>query len=191
MAPGGRFCGEGEDWGDSYQFQGTPSYRMAMKLKALRVDLKKWNELEFENVVVKKVQLWSDLNALDTKEEVVDLLEEEKLEKARLQTEFKKISLLEEISWRQKSRMLYLKELFFHQMANSHRRNNAITNLKVDGVLTSDQKSIEVCFIQFYKNLFTEHKVCRPHLDVLNFPKISEDKAGRLVRPFDDVEVLG
>ena len=54
MAPGGRFCGEGEDWGDSYQFQGTPSYRMAMKLKALKADLKKWNKLEFGNVAVKK-----------------------------------------------------------------------------------------------------------------------------------------
>ena len=132
----------------------------------------------------KKIQLWSDLNALDAKEEVIVLSEEEKLEKARLQTEFKKTSLLEEISWRQKSRMLYLKELFFHQMANSHRRNNAITNLKVDGVLTSDQKSIGVCIIRFYK-------IYRPHPDVLNFPKISDDKASRLVRPFDDVEVFG
>ena len=26
---------------------------------------------------------------------------------------------------------------------------------------------------------------------MLNFPKISDDKAGRLVRPFDDVEVFG
>ena len=48
--------------------------------------------------------------------------------------------------------MLYLKEgdsntKFFHQMANSQRRNNAITNLKVDGVLTSDKKSIEDCII--------------------------------------------
>ena len=75
-------------------------------------------------------------------------------------------------------------------MANSHGRNNAIANLKVDGVLTLDQKSIKVCIIQFYKNLFTEHKVYRPYPDVLNFPKISDDKAGRLVRPFDDVEVF-
>ena len=85
------------------------------------------------------------MNALDAKEEVVVLSEEEKLEKVRLQTKFKKISLSEEISWRQKSRMLYLKEggsntKFFHQMANSHRRNNAITNLKIDGVLTYNNK---------------------------------------------------
>ena len=55
---------------------------------------------------------------------------------------------------------------------------------------SSDQKSIEDCIIQFYKNLFTEHKIC-PRPDVLNFPKISNDKAAWLVRPFDDVEVFG
>ena len=92
--------------------------------------------------------------------------------------------------------MLYLKEgdsntKFFHQMANLHRRNNALTNLKIDGVLTSNQKSIEDCNIQFYKNLFTKHKLYRPHLDVLNFPKIFDDKAGWLVRPFDEAEVFG
>ena len=47
--------GKVKNWWDSYQFQGTPSCRMAMKLKALMVDLKKWNELEFGNVAVKKI----------------------------------------------------------------------------------------------------------------------------------------
>ena len=41
-------------------------------------------------MAVKKKHMWSDLNALDAKEEVVVLSEEEKLEKARLQTKFKK-----------------------------------------------------------------------------------------------------
>ena len=82
------FVGKVKDWWDSYQFQGTPSYGMAMKLKSLKEDLKKWNELEFGNAAVNKIQLWSDLNALDAKEEAVVLLEEEKLEKASLQTEF-------------------------------------------------------------------------------------------------------
>ena len=49
------FMGKVKNWWDSYQFQGTPSYRMAMKLKALKADLKKWNELEFGNVAVKKI----------------------------------------------------------------------------------------------------------------------------------------
>jgi hypothetical protein len=32
-----------KNWWDSYQIQGTPSYILAFKLKALKEDLKKWN----------------------------------------------------------------------------------------------------------------------------------------------------
>ena len=51
---------------------------------------------------------------------------------------------LEEISWRQKSRMLCIKEgnnntKFFHKMANSHRRYNHLRNLEVDGVVFEEE----------------------------------------------------
>ena len=38
-------------WWDSYHFYGTPSYRLAKKLKALNGEFKKWNELEFGNEI--------------------------------------------------------------------------------------------------------------------------------------------
>ena len=106
---------------------------------ALKSDLKKWNETNFGNITAKKQLLWSKLNALVVKEDIQPLTEEEKLEKANFRTELEKATLLEEISWRQKSRVLYLKEgdsntRFFHKMANSNRRNNCIEN-----------KSLECC----------------------------------------------
>ena len=66
------------------------------------------------------------MNALDVKEDNQPLLEEEKLEKASFRADLEKIALLEEISWRQKSRVLYLKEgnsntRFFHRMAKGGR----------------------------------------------------------------------
>jgi hypothetical protein len=33
-----------KQWWDSYSFQGLPSFVLACKLKALKLDLKKWNE---------------------------------------------------------------------------------------------------------------------------------------------------
>jgi hypothetical protein len=36
-------------WWKSYQFQGFPSFVLARKLKALKVDLKKWNKEIFGN----------------------------------------------------------------------------------------------------------------------------------------------
>ena len=61
-------------------FQGTPSYILAKKLVALKVDLKWWNETEFGNVAIKKQQLWSKLSALDVRGETHLLIVEEKLE---------------------------------------------------------------------------------------------------------------
>ena len=51
---------------------------------------------------------------------------------------------LEEISWRQKSRMLCIKEgynntKFFHKMENSHRRYNHLRILEVDGVVFEEE----------------------------------------------------
>lgn len=77
----------------------------------------------------------------------------EKLEKDKLCIEIEKIMLLEEISWRQKSRVLWLREgdnntKLLLRMANSNRRS--IESLLVDGVLSSNQEGIAESIIQFY-----------------------------------------
>ena len=106
------------------------------------------------------------------------------------------MALLEKISWRQKSRVLWLREgdintKFFHQTANSNRMNNSIGSLIFGGVLTFDQEVIEEGIVRFYKSLYSEDKHIHPHPDMLNFSKISEDKAGQLERPFKEAEIFG
>ena len=71
------------------------------------------------------------------------LTTKEKLEQINLHTEIEKIALLEEISGRQKSRVLHLREedsntRFLYKMANSNRRNNGIENLMINGSLPSN-----------------------------------------------------
>lgn len=56
------------------------------------------------------------------------------MRKAIVTNELERTTLLEEASWRQKSRALGLREVdkctkFFHQVANSNRRNNSIEQL--------------------------------------------------------------
>ena len=137
------FVDKVKNWWASYLFQGTPSFILAKKLAALKLDLKKWNETEFGNITFKKQDLWSKLNGLDAKEETNRLSTEEKFEQTNLRTDIEKLTLMEEISWRQKSRVSHLKEgdantRFFHRMANSNQKNNGIESLLVNGTLSSD-----------------------------------------------------
>ena len=80
------FVNKVKKWWASYVFQGTPSFILAKKLAALKLDLKKWNEAKFGNVSFKKQALWSNLNVLDAKEDNHRLTAEEKLEQSNLRT---------------------------------------------------------------------------------------------------------
>ena len=71
-------------WWESYHFHGAPSFILASKLKALKVDLKKRNVEEFGNVEEKGKKLWSDLQVLETVEESRVLMIKEKLNKERI-----------------------------------------------------------------------------------------------------------
>jgi exonuclease III len=122
-------------WWESYQVQGTPSFIFAYKLKALKGDLKKWNAAEFGNVETRLNSLWSELRVLDSLAEERQLTIEERDQHSLTQAEIEKTILMVETCWRQKSRALWLKEgdrntKFFHRVANSHKRNNSIMNLK-------------------------------------------------------------
>ena len=82
------------------------------------------------------------------------------------------------------------KTKFFHRMANSNRKNNGIESLMVDGILSSDQGKIADCITQFFMNLYSEQQVLRPFPEVLVFPRISDDNADWLDRPFEKAEIV-
>jgi hypothetical protein len=109
--------------------------------------------------------------------------------------DLERTTLLEEVSWRQKSR-LWLREgdkctKFFHRVANSNRRNNFIEQLVVNGTV-----SLQI-------SLRSENTLCsstiacllngsvgRPRLDGLTFDSIGEDEAIWLERAFEEDEVF-
>jgi hypothetical protein len=83
------------------------------------------------------------------------LIEEERVKNEELPWELERMLLYEDMSWRQKSKALWLREgdkntKFFHQMANSCRRNNIVDPLMVNGSLSSDPIEIRELIVQFY-----------------------------------------
>lgn len=84
-----------------------------------------------------------------------------------LELELQEIAKAEEISWRQKSRCLWLGgggieiRRIFLKIANSQRRNNYIDKLKVGSEILEDKEKIKVKILDFYQKLYTEHEICR------------------------------
>jgi hypothetical protein len=74
------------------------------------MDLKKWNEDVFGNIECNKSKLLDDLRELDAIEEVQDLDSVELAKKWEVSRELEACLLMEEVSWRQKSIILWLKK---------------------------------------------------------------------------------
>ena len=87
----------GRNWWDSFHFQGSLSFIVASKLKALKVDLRKWNEEVFGDVERKKKILWEEVCVVDIIEEVRALDDEERM-KAEIFSELERSTLMEEVS---------------------------------------------------------------------------------------------
>ena len=184
-----------QQWWNSYTFSGTPSYVLACKLKALKWDLKRWNREEFGDLSSNKSRLQADLLGLDVKEGSDGLTPDEKLQRETIKAELIRLAHLAETSWRQKSRVLWLKEgdnntKFFHGMANSHRRSNYIEKLEEEGVVYDEDQAIKDHVVQFYQSLYHENEEWRPKVDGLPLDPIRAGDQEWLERKFDKEEVV-
>jgi hypothetical protein len=106
-------------WWGSFSFWGSPSFVLAKKLRALKGEIKRWSIEEFGNVEARNKAWVEELKLLDRFEEDRGLFEEEKERRRFLTIDLEASLLQEKISWRQKSRVRWLKEgdkctKFFH-----------------------------------------------------------------------------
>ena len=98
------FVNKVQDWWSAYEFEGTPSFVLASKLKALKGDLKAWNRTVFGDVRYRRQCKMSELLVLDVKEGNGGLSLEENSLREILRSDLVRLAHLEETSWRQKSR---------------------------------------------------------------------------------------
>lgn len=93
-----RFIDRVKQWWDSYHFQGFLSFILACKLKALKADLRKWNEEVFDNVERKRKILLEELHVFDIIEEERAFGIEVRLKKAKVVNELERSTLMDEVS---------------------------------------------------------------------------------------------
>ena len=91
-------------WWNGYFVEGYSSHCIAEKLKALKKDLKKWNREVVGNVSYNRAEAFSRLQSWEAKENENSLIPREAEAKRLALEDYKKWALLEETSYRQKSR---------------------------------------------------------------------------------------
>jgi hypothetical protein len=106
-----------------------------------------------------------EIQSLDGFEEERELAAKERVRKEKAKNDLAEVALMQEISWRQKSMAIWLKEGdnhtgFFHCLANSNRRQ--LFSLCIDGNVISEIELIKESITQYYSTLLTESATWRP-----------------------------
>jgi hypothetical protein len=74
-------------------------------------------------------------------------------------------------------------------VANSHRRNNCVETLCIEGVMSHDPNKVKEHIVQFYRKLYTEQSNWRPKMENQAFSSIDEEDKMWMERDFEEVEV--
>ncbi|KAL6348556.1 hypothetical protein AAG906_016066 [Vitis piasezkii] len=176
-------------WWEEGSFSGSASFILAEKLKFMKVKLKEWNRNSFGRVEYRKNTALEQMEYWDAKEKTSRLSLEELEERNEAKEEYKKWVLLEEITWRQKSREVWLKEGdrntgFFHKMANAHRRRNNVDRIKINGAWLTEENDIREGIANAFKTLLSNPGEWRPSVSGLQFEMLEPLDANALETPF-------
>ena len=148
-------------WWQSLRFNGSFSFILVEKLKALKAILKSWNKDVFGKVGVNKKLALDKVAFWDAQEKLRPLSMEELEARKEAKRDFEKWALMEEVSWRQKSRKVWLRKGdrntgFFHMMTNSHKRRNYLSKIKINGTWLTEEQEIKGGVVGAFKDLLTD-----------------------------------
>eukprot|EP00253_Pinus_taeda_P012127 PITA_12127 len=141
--------------------------RFQKKLKMLKVEIKRWNTNTFGHILKEKEQIIEGIK--QTQQKIILEGRSEELAQKEQDMENKLLARekQEEVLWRQKSRIRWLKEgekntKFFHKSTVQRRMRNHISQIINDqGEKVETQKEIEHEFIQHFKEMSKEPNINR------------------------------
>ncbi|RVW44240.1 Transposon TX1 uncharacterized 149 kDa protein [Vitis vinifera] len=118
-------------WWREFQGDGWEGHKFMRKLQFLKAKLKEWNKNAFGDLIERKKCILLDIANFDSMEQEGGLSPELLIQRAVRKGELEELILREEIHWRQKARVKWVKEgdcnsKFFHKVANGRRNRKFI-----------------------------------------------------------------
>ncbi|RVW17671.1 Transposon TX1 uncharacterized 149 kDa protein [Vitis vinifera] len=158
------------DWWSGFQGNGWEGHKFMRRLQYVKAKLKEWNKFSFGELKEKKKSILNDLANFDAIEQEGGLNPDLLSQRASRKGELEELILREEIHWRQKAKVKWVKEgdcnsKFYHKVANG-RRNR-----------------------KYIKELENERGLVLKNAERLDWSPISEEIALRLDSPFTEEEI--
>ncbi|RVW90395.1 hypothetical protein CK203_045762 [Vitis vinifera] len=153
------------DWWSGFQGNGWEGHKFMRRLQYVKAKLKEWNKFSFGELKEKK------------KRELEELI------------------LREEIHWRQKAKVKWVKEgdcnsKFYHKVANGRRNRKYIKELENErGLVLKNAESITEEILHYFEKLYTNPTGESWGVEGLDWSPISEESALRLDSPFTEEEI--
>jgi len=157
------FLNKLEEWWLQSQVRGQcKMHTFQLRLKEIKHKIRKWNKEDFGNIFEEKQKLERAMEEIQQQIILEGRTEEKCKEESRLISQLEERRKQEEILWRQKSRINWLREgerntKFFHQAMIQHRQRNRIFSIKNEaGEKVIEQDGIEQVLNDYHKGILTE-----------------------------------
>ncbi|KAM6567827.1 hypothetical protein CsatA_026955 [Cannabis sativa] len=173
------------------ELHSNPMINLYRKLKKTKDHLSKWNKTQFRHIRLQVEEAKSALQKIESN----DLIQEETLHDAR--QNLNEALTREEIFWRQKSRVAWLKHgdrstKFFMASTTIRRRRNYIQTVKADnGEWVTDSRVIAVLFSSKFNSIFTRRAQANPEgQSLLSNPLIEDNINLQLISEPSESDIL-
>eukprot|EP00253_Pinus_taeda_P030654 PITA_30654 len=186
-------------WQNSNPTEQSKMARFQKKLKFLKGEIKKWNTKNFGNIFKEKESILQDLKSIQQRLILEGRTEELAHKEQELESKLQEREQQEEVLWRQKSRIRWLKEgekntKFFHRTTVQRRMHNQISQVtNAQGDKLETQEDIEKEFLNYFKDMCQEPNINRDEAInniSRNIPRlVSEDQNTLLLKPISLQEV--
>lgn len=109
--------------------------------------------------------------------------------------EFEEVIKTEETTWRQRSKVYWLKNgdkhtKYFYRIATTHERRSYTDSLEVNGNNTTDCAEIKETVLNFYQQLYKKTEEWRLDFQIQGAASISSEDQEWLERQFEEEEIL-